>query len=188
MKKVLVLAVVALAVSCGPKEQPQTAATPAEPTQAELLAEGENLVNVLDCHGCHSPKVMTEQGPAPDPSKLLSGHPAGEALPPVPQDANGWVLMSMGLTATVGPWGTTYSANITPHETGIGNWTEAQFVKAIREGKYKGMDGSRPLLPPMPWQAYSKLSDRQLKAIYTYLMSLPAVDNLVPAAQLVQHG
>lgn len=188
MKKVLVLAVVAFATACGPKEQPTVSVAPAEPTQAELLAEGEHLVQILDCHGCHSPKVMTAQGPAPDPTRLLSGHPADEALPPMPQDANGWVLFGMGLTTAVGPWGTSYSANITPHETGIGTWTEAQFVKAIREGKYKGMDGSRPLLPPMPWQSYSHLSDRQLKALYTYLMSMPAVDNLVPAAKLAQQG
>ncbi len=45
-------------------------------------------------------------------------------------------------------------------------WTEAQFLKAIREGKYKGLDNTRPLLPPMPWQEYRNASDEDLKAVF----------------------
>ncbi|MCB9297006.1 MAG: hypothetical protein H6559_28375 [Lewinellaceae bacterium] len=45
------------------------------------------------------------------------------------------------------PWGVSYAANLTSDDTGIYLWTEAQFFRAIREGKYKGLEGSRPLLP-----------------------------------------
>jgi hypothetical protein len=57
-------------------------------------------------------------------------------------------------------------------------------VKSIKEGKYKGLDNSRPLLPPMPWEGYSKLPDEDLKAIYAYLKSIKPVKNIVPQAIL----
>lgn len=56
----------------------------------------------------------------------------------------------------------------------------AQFEKAIREGKSKGLDGTRPMLPPMPWPNIAKLSDEDLQAVFTYLKSLPPVKNAVP--------
>ena len=83
------------------------------------------------------------------------------------------------MTAFVGPWGVTYAANLTPdRETGIGAWREKDFVQAMRTGKHVGV--ARPILPPMPWQAISTLSDRDLRAIYAYLMAQPAVKNKVP--------
>ncbi|WP_336914823.1 c-type cytochrome [Runella sp.] len=127
---------------------------------------------------------MTPAGPEPDPQRLLSGHPAGDPLPPITDKhitAPGqWVLFSPDLTAAVDPWGTTFASNLTPDDTGIGPWTEAQFLKAIREGKSKGMDGTRPLLPPMPWMNIAKMTDEDLKAIFAYLKSLPPVKNVVP--------
>jgi hypothetical protein len=89
--------------------------------------------------------------------------------------------MSMDLTAATGPWGTSYAANISSDATGIGNWTEAQFIKCMREGKLKGMDNARPLLPPMPWPNFAKLTDTDLKAIFAFLKSTKPVDNVVPA-------
>jgi hypothetical protein len=86
------------------------------------------------------------------------------------------------LTAWVGPWGISYAANLTPDETGIGNWSEQQFIKAIREGKLKGMDGTRPLLPPMPWQEFGQMKDEELKAIFAYLKTIKPVNNVVPPA------
>ena len=74
-----------------------------------------------------------------------------------------------------------YAANLTPDETGIGNWSFEQFTTAIRKGKYKGLEGSRPLLPPMPWQMYKSMTDEDLKAVFTYLNSLPPINNLVPS-------
>jgi hypothetical protein len=52
------------------------------------------------------------------------------------------------------------------------------FIKALRTGKHFGV--SRPILPPMPWQHYSKFTDDDLKAIWAYLRSVPAISNHVP--------
>jgi hypothetical protein len=150
--------------------------------QEELVARGKYIVTIGGCNDCHSPKIMTPQGPAPDPSRLLSGHIQTEALPTLGKDAgkDGWVRFSMGLTAASGPWGVSFAANLTPHDTGIGNWSFEQFKTAIQKGKYKGLESSRTLLPPMPWQAYKNIREEDLKAIFAYLKSLPPVDNLVP--------
>jgi hypothetical protein len=96
------------------------------------------------------------------------------------------MLSNHTATAFVGPWGISYAANLTSDESGIGAWTEAQFFKAIRQGKYKGMDNSRPLLPPMPWNVYANATDDDLKAIFAYLKSTPPVNNVVPAPRSLQ--
>lgn len=153
-------------------------------TQIDLVKRGEYLVTITGCNDCHSPKIMTPMGPQPDPARLLSGHPSSEQLPAITDQkmiAPGqWALFSSGLTAAVGPWGTSFAANLTPDDTGIGNWTEAQFFKAIREGKSKGMDGTRPMLPPMPWFNVAKMNDDDLRAVFVYLKSLNPVKNAVP--------
>lgn len=146
-----------------------------------LIERGEYLVDLGGCHHCHSPKIMSEKGPIPDPDRLLSGHPAGEALPPFDEEtAKGYVLFSMGFTSFTGPWGTTFAANLTPDDSGIGTWSETQFFKSIREGKHKGLDDSRIVLPPMPWEDFAKMSDEDLKSIFSYLKSLAPVENIVP--------
>ena len=152
------------------------------PTAEELAARGAYLVDIMGCNDCHSPKVMTEQGPAPDPKRLLSGHPAEEKLAEIADPAilKDYALFNMGLTAGTGPWGTTCAANLTPDDTGIGTWTLEQFGKALREGKSKGMDTGRMLLPPMPSQNFRNLKDDDLAAIWAYLQSLPAIENVVP--------
>jgi mono/diheme cytochrome c family protein len=147
----------------------------------EMIKRGQHLVTVSACHDCHSPKIMTPLGPEPDPERLLSGHPQGEPLPPIPKGNENWILFNMGLTGFVGPWGISYAANLTPDDTGTGSWSFDQFKLAIRKGKYKGLEGSRDLLPPMPWQMYQHFSDDELKAIFAYLQSIKPVRNLVPA-------
>lgn len=147
----------------------------------ELIKRGEHLVTVSACHDCHSPKIMTPLGPEPDPERLLSGHPQDEPLPSIPAGSENWILFNMGLTGFVGSWGISYAANLTPDDTGTGNWSFDQFKLAIRKGKYKGLEGSRDLLPPMPWQMYQHFSDDELKAIFAYLQSIKPVRNLVPA-------
>jgi hypothetical protein len=87
------------------------------------------------------------------------------------------------LTAWVGPWGISYAANLTSDETGIGNWQEKNFIKAIREGKAKGMDNSRPILPPMPVEVLKHMTDQELKAIFAYLKSTKPIQNVVPAPE-----
>jgi mono/diheme cytochrome c family protein len=63
-------------------------------------------------------------------------------------------------------------ANLTPHETGLKGWTEADFFRALRDGKRK--DGS-DILPAMPWKAYGQMNDVELKALWAYLQTVPAL-------------
>ena len=63
----------------------------------------------------------------------------------------------------------------------MGNWTEAQFKKALTDGKFKGFDNSRILLPPIPWTNYVGMNDEDIHAMFAYFQSIPAVDNIVPA-------
>ena len=143
---------------------------------------GKHLVIVSGCHDCHSPKKMTPHGMELDSSRLLAGYITGTPQPDVNKmDAQGKGLMvTNDLTSWVGPWGTSYTANLTSDETGIGNWTEAQFMLALREGKYKGLPASRDLLPPMPWQMFRNFTDDEVKAIFAYLKTTDPVKNMVP--------
>jgi hypothetical protein len=129
---------------------------------------------------CHTPKKMGPNGPEPDTSRLLSGHPADMNLPPAPPPSGPWIVTAdASFTAWSGPWGTSFPANLTPdEETGIGAWDEKMFIEAIRTGKHLG--AGRDILPPMPWQAFSAYSDDDLKAIFAYLKSIPPVKNQVP--------
>jgi hypothetical protein len=148
------------------------------------IAYGHHLVQMIGCNDCHTPKKMTNMGPVPDTTQLLSGHPAAMPAPQVDRkdaESKGLALTN-DMTAWVGPWGISYAANLTPDQTGIGNWSEAQFFKAMREGKFKGLDGSRPLLPPMPWEDFTNMKDEELKAIFAYLISIKPIHNIVPAA------
>src|SRR5690606_30161297 len=101
--------------------QPFISGTTPELSQEELVKRGKYLTTVAGCNDCHSPKVFTELGPMPDTTRLMSGHPADEALPEVPANAQ-WIMFSPGLTAAAGPWGVSFAANLTPDETGIGAW------------------------------------------------------------------
>jgi mono/diheme cytochrome c family protein len=148
------------------------------------VQRGEYLVKVMECNICHTPNRMTDQGPRPDASRLLSGYPASRTIPSYDPSIvqRGVLHPSPDLAAAMGPWGISFSANLTPDQTGLGSWTYEQFKKALQEGKYKGMENGRTLLPPMPWQAYSNLKEADLQAIFNYLQSIPAVENVVPAA------
>lgn len=150
-------------------------------SQDSLVKRGAYLVTIMGCNDCHSPKKMGPQGPVPDEQLLLSGHPASMPLDKFDTaTAHRWVLFNMNNTAIVGPWGISFGANISSDETGIGSWTEAQFFKAMREGKSKGLDSNRMLLPPMPWPSYAQASDEDLKSIFAYLKSTKPVKNIVP--------
>jgi mono/diheme cytochrome c family protein len=80
------------------------------------------------------------------------------------------------------PFGTIYTANITPDkETGIGNWTEEQLAKAMREGID---DEGNHLYPAFPYTAYTKVTDEDVHAIYAYLRSLKPVSYNPPKNQM----
>lgn len=158
-------------------------AAPPEPSPVE---RGKYLVTFGGCSDCHSPKVMhPTEGPIPDTTRLLSGSPAGAPYPTwTPADMgtrNALALTNEHLTAWAGPWGVSFTANLTPDkETGLGEWTEEAFIQALRTGKHQGQPNGRPILPPMPWQMYRNATDADLKAIWAYLRSLPPVKNEVP--------
>lgn len=152
--------------------------------KADRVKRGEYLVNLGGCNDCHSPKIMTDAGPVPDPSRLLSGHPADEkidAIPPGLFKPGGWFTVTNGhFTAWAGPWGVSFTANLTPDEiTGTGAWTEDVFIAALRSGKHMG--AGRAILPPMPWQYIGQCTDQDLKDIFAYLQSLKPIENMVPA-------
>lgn len=160
-----------------------TPATPAMPSQTPA-ERGNYLVSVVGgCDDCHSPKVFGPEGATTDMTRRLSGHPAADKLPAAPAgliapDKFG-ALVTNDLTAWVGPWGTSYTANLTPDQTtGLGSWTEEMFIKALRTGKHQGE--GRPILPPMPWQNFSKMTEDDLKAVWAFLQTLPPVQNAVP--------
>jgi mono/diheme cytochrome c family protein len=168
------IVVVVLQFNCEPQEKTMT--------KGELIAKGKYLVNAGGCNDCHSPKVMTNMGPVPDTTRLLSGHPANEPTPELDLKAAGlhnWILSTMDLTEWLGPWGISFSRNLTPDSaTGIGAWSLQDFVNTLRNGKH--LSTGRDLLPPMPWQPIGQMKDADLKAIFTYLQSLPAIHNEVP--------
>lgn len=183
---IYLLAVVLLLFSCNNDKNQKYEEIKEEKgmTQADSVARGKYLVETIGCTDCHTPKRMGERGPEEVPEMFLAGHPADAGLPPVSKEAmeNGWILFSPNFTATAGPWGISFAANLTPDETGMGNWTKEQFVTAIREGKLKGQKSGRDLLPPMPWFNFAKLNDEDLESMFKYLQSITPVKNAVPAS------
>lgn len=157
---------------------------PSPLSQDQLVERGKYLVNAIGCADCHSPKIMTPQGPVPDSSLTLSGHPAQGPVPPLDTlfQSRGIMIAGPDLTTFEGPWGYSFAANLTPDpNTGIGNWTSAIFIKAIRTGKINGLANERTMLPPMPYMDFNTLNDQDLTAIFTYLKTLPPIHNPVPS-------
>jgi hypothetical protein len=171
------------------------AATTAAPARNATVRRGEYLVTLGGCNDCHTPWKMGPNGPMPDMSRMLSGHPEAlvvQSAPPAP--AQPWMATVSGtFTAWSGPWGTSFSANLTPDpETGLGKWTAQNFIESMRTGRHMGR--GRPILPPMPWPNYAKATDDDLKAMFAYLKTVPAIQNRVPdpippeAATAAQEG
>lgn len=135
------------------------------PDPSDRVAYGRYLTNAAVCGDCHTP--MDDQG-APLPGRDFSG---------------GTPFMPNGV-------GLVHSANITPDAgTGIGTWTEDQFLekfRAFRAQPARTLEGAERLQnTEMPWTYYAGMTDDDLRAIYAYLRSLPPVVNRVekfPAA------
>ncbi|MAH60682.1 MAG: cytochrome C [Legionellales bacterium] len=115
-----------------------------------LLEKGEYLVKAGDCIACHT-------------SSTKQPFAGGNAVKPtIP-------LLGMQI-----PIGTFYSPNITPDKkTGIGRWTEAEFSRAMRHGV--SPDGSQ-YYPVFPYVWFTKLSENDIKAMYAYMMRIPAIE------------
>jgi len=163
--------------------EPPVAKASASTPKPATLARGKYLVALGGCHDCHTPKLMTDKGPALDTKRLLSGFPSSEKVPAVPAGVIGpksWGgLFTNDGTGWAGPWGISFASNLTPDkETGIGAWKEKTFIKTLRTGK---TPGGRPMLPPMPWEGIRQASDKDLNAMFAYLMSLPPVRNMAPS-------
>ena len=183
----LSLGALALAFACnsGPQGKPDVVAGEAPHAAAaapSAVERGQYLVTILGCNDCHTPFKMGPQGPEPDMAQQLSGHPAAlkvTAAPPLPEP---WAWAGTGsMTAFAGPWGISYAINLTPdEETGIGLWSEQVFVNALKTGRHMGV--GRPIMPPMPWPWYAKMTDQDLEAIYAYLRTVPPRKNQVPDA------
>jgi mono/diheme cytochrome c family protein len=150
------------------------------PQDAAKVERGKHLVTTSVCNDCHTPWVMGPKGPEPDMTRMLSGHPGDLTLPPAPRPSGPWVMTASATnTAWSGPWGVSYTANLTPdEETGLGKWTLKNFKDTIRTGRHMGR--GRAILPPMPIPMYRHFTDEDLEAIFAYLRSIPAVKNRVP--------
>ena len=153
-------------------------AAPAQPTPVQ---RGAYLVRAMGCNDCHTPWTVGPKGPEPDMSRALSGHPADFVMPPPPKLSGPWTWTAAATnTAFAGPWGVSFTANLTPDvETGLGKWTPETFIATLRTGRHEGK--GRALLPPMPWPMIRHLTDEDLRAVFAYLQSLPPIRNRVPA-------
>lgn len=148
---------------------------------ADKVARGKYLVTIGGCNDCHTPFKMGANGPEPDLSRQLSGHPENLKMPPAPTLPEGPWLVTVAATSTAwaGPWGVSFTANLTPdRETGLGRWTLRNFKDTLRTGRHQGR--GRLILPPMPIAAYKDMTDEDLEAMFSYLQSIPALSNRVP--------
>jgi mono/diheme cytochrome c family protein len=148
---------------------------------AEMVERGAYLVTIGGCNDCHTPFKMGEHGPEPDLSRMLQGHPEEVVVTSAPAMEPGPFIWagSHTNTAFAGPWGVSFARNLTPDvNTGIGSWDETIFMNTIRNGRHWGV--ARPILPPMPWFNYAKMTDEDLRAVFAYLRSIPPIHNRIP--------
>ncbi len=116
---------------------------PASGDQETLIKRGEYLSRIGDCISCHT-------------------------------DVKGGTPAYAGRLAIDTPFGTFYTPNITPDKkTGIGNWTEEDFLRALKQGRDpKG----RNYFPVFPYVYFSNITDDDARALYAYFKSIPAVE------------
>jgi mono/diheme cytochrome c family protein len=126
------------------------------PARDDTVSQGRYLVeSVAICFECHSERDFSKPGWPIPPGRVGSGR----------------VLWGKGADQVVAP-------NISPDKvTGIGDWTDDEITRAIREGV--GRDG-RLLNPEMPYRYFSGLSTAELRSIVKYLRSIPAVSHSLP--------
>jgi cytochrome c553 len=172
-------ALAAIAASALATRETQAAGTAAERTPS--VERGAYLVRVMGCNHCHTPYRLGPNGPEPDMSRELSGHPSELVMPAPPSLGDAWSWAGAATnTAFVGPWGVSFTANLTPDpETGLGRWTAETFIATMRTGRHEGK--GRPVLPPMPVENLAALTDGDIRDLFAYLQSLPPIRNRVPA-------
>lgn len=118
---------------------------------------GKYLVTAASCYDCHTNQVQGEF---------------------IGEDFAGGMVFEL-------PSGTIQSPNITPHSTGLGNWSEKQFVyrfKMYADSAYAKIAlGPKDPQTVMPWTMYAGMEETDIKAIYHYLQSIPPIDNGISA-------
>jgi cytochrome c553 len=156
-------------------------AAPVQDSRKPSVERGAYLVKIMGCNHCHTPWKLGPKGPEPDMTRELSGHPADFVMPVPPAVDAKWNWLGAATnTAFSGPWGTSFTANLTPDpETGLGKWSVETFIAAMKTGRHEGK--GRPILPPMPVENLAALSDEDIRDLFAYLRSLPAIKNRVPA-------
>lgn len=129
----------------------------------ERIARGKFLFEDLcDCRGCHSERDFTRFGGPDVPGRTGAGHVLSAFLEGLP--------------------GTVVAANLTPdRHSGLGQWTDGEKIRAIREGIDKH---GRPLFAMMPYTSYRKMSDDDVQSLVAYLDTLAPVDNPLPETRL----
>jgi mono/diheme cytochrome c family protein len=177
-----VLSTASLRAQAAPEAEAKRQPAPAgKAGKAAQIARGKYLVDIMGCHDCHTPTKMGPKGPEWDMTRALSGHPEEAVMPPAPALPPGpWVATISGtFTAFSGPFGTSFTKNLTPDkETGLGDWTVEEFIATMQTGRERGK--GRPVLPPMPVQNLKALSDSDIRALFAYLQSIPAIKNRNP--------
>jgi mono/diheme cytochrome c family protein len=133
---------------------PRVAAMEDRPERVADLNNGERIYHASGCHSCHLPDKAS---------------PHDQALP-------------VGGRAFKTPIGTLYPINLTPDATGLGEWTEAQFIVAVQNGE--GRYGEN-LIPAFPYTSYSKMREDDVRDLWAYLKTLPATKNEVPHHDVV---
>jgi mono/diheme cytochrome c family protein len=177
-------AALTMTMACSATPDVSATAMAAKDPRAAQVERGKYLVAIGGCNDCHTPLKMGPKGPEPDMTRYLSGHPEGLQLPPAPKIDMPWMYAGSATnTAYAGPWGVSYAINLTSDEsTGLAQWTENGFVQAIRTGRHLGVPTGRAIMAPMPWPAYSQMTDEDLKAVFAFLRTVPGVRNRVPDA------
>jgi mono/diheme cytochrome c family protein len=128
-------------------------AQPAAAADSAKIARGKYLVTIGSCTDCHTPGYFLGN---PDMKRYLGGSDVGFGIP--------------GLGVFVG-------RNLTPDkETGLGDWSTSQIVRALTTGVRP--DG-RILAPIMPWRAFANMTAPDALAIAAFLQSLPPVRHAV---------
>ena len=147
--------------------------------KSQQIARGKYLVDIMGCHDCHTPMKLGPNGPEPDMARTLSGHPENVAVPPAIVPAGYLAMIGATFTSFTGPWGTSFTRNLTPDkETGLGDWTVEEFIATMKTGRERGK--GRPVLPPMPVQNLRAMTDSDIRALFAYLQSIPAIKNRTP--------
>ena len=121
----------------------------------DKVKRGKYLAAIMDCGGCHTPGYLMGK---PDFDRYLAGSDVGFEIP---------------------GRGIFYPPNLTPdRETGLGAWSAAEIIAAVRSGVRP--DG-RALAPVMPYHTYAHLTDADAEALVAYLKSLKPIRNKAPA-------